>query len=306
MRRTLESAWADAPLSKPILTYEADTKVDACLQWFRAELNPALGLSEAQRKEQYENYSWATHEGKKENKRRKERAEALLPEDEQLDWADEMVFGELTFSAQRVALFLRAVVKNPELVILDEAFSGMDDAARDRCITFLTHGQTRIMRYVSLNGRPLSAGPRLTESDASFAGQVKVPGLLPSQALLVVSHNKDEVPGCVREWMCLPEPGMGAPRFGRLDGPLELDPKGERWAEIWGTGPGPQKERGKESQSLTISQASAPEKETDAKPGLPATEQQDRRSIEPDPAAESQAPKKRAKRQSRPSSSRAK
>ncbi|KAJ9669385.1 hypothetical protein H2201_000252 [Coniosporium apollinis] len=276
VRRTLESAWADAPLSKPILTYEADTKVDACLQWFRAELNPALGLSEAQRREQYENYHWATYEGKKANKRRTERAEALLPEDEQLDWADEMVFGELTFSAQRVALFLRAVVKNPELVILDEAFSGMDDAARDRCITFLTHGQTRVMRYVGQNGRPLSAGPRLMESDASFAGQVKVPGLLPSQALLVVSHNKDEVPGCVREWMCLPEPGMGAPRFGRLDGPLELDPRGERWAEIWGTGPG-----------------------SNAKLELPTTEQQVGSAVEPDPAVESQAPNKRRRRQSR-------
>jgi hypothetical protein len=43
------------------------------------------------------------------------------------------------------------------------------------------------------------------------------------------------VPGCVREWICLPEPGeQKAPRMGELAGPLELNPKG--WEAVWGSG----------------------------------------------------------------------
>lgn len=45
-------------------------------------------------------------------------------------WADQLLFGGLPFSSQRVALFLRAVIKAPDLVILDEAFSGMDESLR--------------------------------------------------------------------------------------------------------------------------------------------------------------------------------
>ena len=36
-------------------------------------------------------------------------------------------FGELSVTDQKLALFLRAVIKNPSLLILDEAFSCMDD-----------------------------------------------------------------------------------------------------------------------------------------------------------------------------------
>ena len=62
-------------------------------------------------------------------------------------------------------------------------------------------------------------------------GAAVVPGLQEHQALLCVSHSRQEVPGCVREWVCLAEQGMGQPRFGRWDGPLEL--AGRRWNEIW-------------------------------------------------------------------------
>lgn len=39
----------------------------------------------------------------------------------------DVVFGELSTSLQKLALFLRAAIKNPQLLILDEAFSCMDD-----------------------------------------------------------------------------------------------------------------------------------------------------------------------------------
>lgn len=39
VRRVLESAWADAPLSKAKLSSEEKSRVDACLRWFARELN---------------------------------------------------------------------------------------------------------------------------------------------------------------------------------------------------------------------------------------------------------------------------
>jgi hypothetical protein len=71
------------------------------------------------------------------------------------------------------------------------------------------------------------------ESDVQRKGEVKVKGLSERQALIVISHVKEEIPGSVREWICLPEANTGKPaRFGRLDGPIEGDYR--RWGEIWG------------------------------------------------------------------------
>lgn len=148
------------------------------------------------------------------------------------EWADTMRFGDLTFSAQRVLLFLRAVIKQPDLVILDEAFSGMDESARDKALLFLSHGEHKTMKYRA--GHIHETVLKLSEIQQSWRslnGRVQVGGLKDTQALLVVSHNRHEVPGCVREWLRLPQPGQGAPKFGRLTGPLELSPK--RWDEIW-------------------------------------------------------------------------
>lgn len=112
------------------------------------------------------------------------------------------LFGDMSFSAQRVALFVRAV-KSPDVVVLDEAFSGMDKAVRDKCMRFLTHGEGK-----------------------AFAG------LTDRQALICIAHVRDEVPDCVRECICLPEANTRCPaRFGRLGGALR---DGEaRWQGIW-------------------------------------------------------------------------
>ena len=252
VRRVIESAWADTPLTKPRLTYEVDEKVSACLRWFQGEIHPSLGprawMSREMTRDPEIDRHWAkASSGPSRDPSRKKHPNFLTHVEEELDseavdphdleWADTLAFREVSFSAQRVLLFLRAVVKNPDLVILDEAFSGMDDEARDKCLLFLSHGQSMMFRYVGYNqgnrARAFrSEAPRPLRSDIDRLGRVVVGGLTQDQALVVVSHKKEEVPGCVREWITLPEPGTGPARTGRLDGPLELYWPG--WREIWG------------------------------------------------------------------------
>jgi len=113
LRKVLANAWADTFMGVPKLDTSANERIDACLRWFEQDLRPG-----------------ATKD-------------ALPNSSARPDWADELFFGGLPFSAQRVALFLRAIIKQPDLVILDEAFSGMDDSVRDRCLLFLAHGETK-------------------------------------------------------------------------------------------------------------------------------------------------------------------
>lgn len=195
VRQIVQSAWADTFRAKPQLTPEAPGKVDACLRWFASELQPSSGGNAA-----------ATNSGSND-----------------LAWADNYFFGELSFSAQRVLLFIRAVVKNPDIVVLDEAFSGMDESVRDKCELFLSHGET-----ATYGG----ADNKIVESEVAKQGKVQVQGLTDQQALICIAHVKEEVPDCVREWVCLPEANTtSAARFGRLDGPLRTDRR--RWDEIW-------------------------------------------------------------------------
>ncbi|GAB7346809.1 hypothetical protein MBLNU459_g1907t1 [Dothideomycetes sp. NU459] len=231
VRRVLESAWADAPLSKPKLTHQADRRVDACLRWFAGELSPdgkseideiltvlAAGAFKTGR------YRPASA------KEARARVERLSRSADDLDWADSLHFRELSFSGQRLALFLRAIVAQPDLVILDEAFSGIDEATRDKCLRYLSHGERKIA-----GARKGDEGerPSLKDSPVAQYGEVVFEGLSDQQALLVISHSKEDVPGCIREWMCLPEAGEGkSARWGSLAGPLELNPQG--WDEIWG------------------------------------------------------------------------
>ncbi|KAF9782017.1 hypothetical protein IL306_011777 [Fusarium sp. DS 682] len=188
VRQVIENAWSETFRAKPKLDDAAKDKVEAALRWFAPELHPS--------------YSLASHEN--------------------LSWADDYMFGGLSFSAQRVALFIRSMIKSPDVVVLDEAFSGMDDAVRDKCTLFLEQGEAKTYR-----------GEEIIDSDVSKSGQVKVPGLSDQQALICIAHVKEEVPDCVREWLCLPEANTGrAARFGRLDGPLRTNEN--RWHEVWG------------------------------------------------------------------------
>ena len=188
IRQVIENAWADTFRLNPKLDASSTAKVEAALQWFAPELRPA----------------------------------GEPPGAQNTKWADEYMFGEISFSAQRVALFIRAMVKGADVVVLDEAFSGMDDSVRDKCSLFLTEGEHKTI----INGK-------VQESTVARDGEVVVGGLSGDQALICIAHIKEEVPDCVREWICLPEANTGLPaRFGRLDGPLGRDER--RWHEIWG------------------------------------------------------------------------
>jgi len=210
IRQVLESAWADTFRSRPKLDQESKDQVKATLRWFARELNPERSSQTLQ--------------------------SLVAPtRDQSLKWADEYMFGELSFSAQRILLFLRAIIKHPDIVVLDEAFSGMDDAVRDKCMLFLAYGEEKTFGSINVNSKNKFRHTELpvVDSPVKLKGTVKVTGLSDKQALICISHLKEEVPDCVREWLCLPEAETGLPaRFGRLDGPLRTNYKG--WRKIWG------------------------------------------------------------------------
>ncbi len=211
IRQTLENAWADTFLGTPRLKYENDVTVDTCLRWFEAELNPAFTPLTTS----FLTRIWKSEKG--------------FPSS--IDWADKIRFGDAPFSAQRVALFLRAIIKKPDLVVLDEAFSGMDDRVRDKCMLFLTWGETK--SFGVLTNKKEYKNRFVYDTPPQLLSESIFKGLSTDQALICVSHVKEEVPGMVRQWMSLPEAGTGnAVRFGRFPGPLEGYKNG--WDEVWG------------------------------------------------------------------------
>jgi ABC-type molybdenum transport system ATPase subunit/photorepair protein PhrA len=225
IRRVLESAWADTPLSKPRLTRQNDIRVDVFLRWFAPELSPTK-TSELQtlmvNKEKATRICPAM-------KRKLERLHIIS---EDLDWADTMTFRDLSFSSQRLLLFLRALVSDPDLIILDEAMSGMDKAVREKCLLFLSHGEKFEYKYDRWN----SSGHKFVNSLQMDNEMVNFGGIQDRQALLTISHSTEDIPGCIRQWICLPEPSEGKPaRVGDLPGPLELHP--DSWNTIWNLAP---------------------------------------------------------------------
>lgn len=244
VRKTLESAYADTPLSRPRLTVEADARIDACLRWFQGELNPALGMH-ARLKEDILRRTSYTGRGTKELQGDAQAYREIMRERwydfeqdlaSSVEWADDVLFGELPFSAQRVALFLRAVVASPDIVILDESFGGMDDLMRDKCLLFLEHGESQRLTPYAQQGRLQeeeygTVKRRAFELEHNFT--IKT-GLTDQQALVVVSHVKEEVPECVRNYIALPESGSGNPCvIGEIvQKPLRTDSR--LWAQIWG------------------------------------------------------------------------
>lgn len=166
VRRVLESAWAETYAGKPALTPERRAMVDVFLRHWEPELRQDVPASE-------------TDSGG---------GDDPASASSGLAWASDRsnhAFGVLPFSAQRLLLLLRAAIKEPDIVILDEAFSGLSARTRDKAMSWLEHGNT---------GTSASA----QSEEASY------PGLTPQQALVVVSHVKEEIPDMVDEWIRLP------------------------------------------------------------------------------------------------------
>ncbi|KAK0637086.1 P-loop containing nucleoside triphosphate hydrolase protein [Bombardia bombarda] len=204
VRQVLESAWADTFTSIPALDDTAKDQINATLKWFAHELNP----------------SSSSHTPL---------APSEKSQDDTLSWASDYLFGELSFSAQRVLLFLRAIIKHPDIVVLDEAFSGMDDAVRGKCMLFLEHGEAKIQDQ---------AGHSVVDSPASESGNVKMTGLSDRQALMCISHVKEEVPDCIGKWICLPDALTNKPpRVGEVSSHAPFKTQSDLWNSIWGMGP---------------------------------------------------------------------
>ncbi len=234
VRQTLESAWAETFLGKPQLSHECDSDVDACLRWFRSELSSAFSTCPEETRNEILRL---TKHDKPELRQKRTKGltmemqfELERLEGADLDWADELRFGEMSFSAQRVALFIRAIIKKPDLVMLDEAFSGMDSCVRDKCLLFLAYGQERRLASND-SGTEMVMIP--TPYKHLWVGESRFSGLSKEQALVSISHVKEEVPDVLREWICLPEANTGEPpRSGRLGTPLRFN--WNKWNGIWG------------------------------------------------------------------------
>lgn len=216
IRASVESAWADTFLSKPKLDQKRRLDVISALNFFEADLNADFPLG-------------VNHEA----------------HDPSASWADNTLFSSLDVAQQRLVLFLRAVVNKPELIVLDEAFSGMPRSLRDKCLHFLEVGETLeestgSRRVPDFNMWQL---PR-PQSHATYEARHR--GLSASQALIVISHVKEEVPDVVSHWMRLPtglenDTGLvGHSNTGTLSngfrtGTLKDNQtvSGDAWDEIW-------------------------------------------------------------------------
>ncbi|KAB8627242.1 hypothetical protein FH972_026075 [Carpinus fangiana] len=246
VRSVLESAYADTPMGRPALTANDDMRISAALRWFQNELNPALGMddvlkAEMNRRGKFVNLPYAqksiTGDDYVKTKNRfwfdfDKRQDASVA------WADTMTFGELTFSAQRVALFLRAIIAQPDIVILDEAFGGMDENVRDKCFLFLEHGESRTLTpYHHLIGHTIPKSGLVVRKRDKYEtrGNLWIPtGLTKDQALICVSHVPAEIPVLVEDWLYLPEAGSGATcKLGTLK-TRALRDDAQLWGTIWG------------------------------------------------------------------------
>ena len=285
IRRTLESAWAETYSSRPKISDEGKKLTDAFLRWWEPELNPSYhppppaqpytSLVDEWMSTCYPPFvhsaKIATH----------------------LDWASSSTttFGTLSFQLQRFLLFLRAIIKNADIVILDEAFSGFSPELRDKAMLFLRAGERLVLGNRSVNNEgedvpeeapckvmknrrcdiekicrklgiivddlladkeELSPEVRkrvdhlrlmdLSQLNAIIGDQDDLSrhsftGLDTRQALIVVSHVREEISDVVDEYVRLPgeeevsEQGRGV-EMGRCENGSIRTVEG--WSRIWG------------------------------------------------------------------------
>ncbi|KAI6247470.1 hypothetical protein HI914_04077 [Erysiphe necator] len=198
LRQVLESAWSDTPQGSPNLNCEAQKRIDAFLRWFEYDLCPKSTV----------------------------RAENF-PCERATYWADKLLFGKIPSSSQKIAMFLRAIIKEPDIIILDEAFSCLDDVVRNRCKLFLEYGERR--RLLS-DTTSMNTSSSTINLETDHLKNIEFGGLKNHQVLLCVSHDSEEVPNCIKKWIYLPSPKTkSSARFGHIKGSLK-----DNWNNIWG------------------------------------------------------------------------
>ncbi|KAJ5690849.1 hypothetical protein N7462_005241 [Penicillium macrosclerotiorum] len=220
IREALESAFAETFLSKPKLNHERDLDVSAALRFFKPELD--LNAAEDLPKVSTDTKIFPKLAPKlapskpvdSDARKRRSKTSPYLPLDHEIEYADHVRFGQLSTAQQRIVLFLRALIHKPDIVILDEAFSGLTATQRDKCLRFLEEGE----------GEKGSDHPRHQ-------------GLSEDQALVIISHVKEEIPDSVRFYMRLPskpEDGSEALDFrcGMLKDTTVLR-DAETWNLVW-------------------------------------------------------------------------
>jgi ABC-type molybdenum transport system ATPase subunit/photorepair protein PhrA len=332
VRQVLESAWAETFISRPPLDLKKDDLVDAFLRWWEPELRQDRPTVASQGEDSSFRLPGNRDPLSKEYQRAAKVMGPLMelrrilhdcypplitpftwwgmPKPSlrhnlqvlaRVDWADDAErhrFGALPFATQRLLLFLRAIIKDPDILILDEAFSGMSNQVREKAMCFLEYGETKflrdqsdvqvakqdfhmpindqsnlqhnyrveVQRFLSRDNLDLSeimhADPlnrdekyvllrqrsvedlhqRIKEAEVSEEEKIfnlelrdySFTGLKEDQALVVVSHVKEEIPSICNEWLRLPneeeilEEGKGVMRGRTGRGGIS-----KLWDRIW-------------------------------------------------------------------------
>jgi ABC-type molybdenum transport system ATPase subunit/photorepair protein PhrA len=231
IRQAVESAFANTFLSKPRLDHEKDLDVSAALRFFRADLDPEAATGGDPSTNQVKGNQMAMFP--KLPNYKPQRFDYKV-HDYEFDYADSLRFSSLNVAQQRLVLFIRALVHKPDLVILDEAFSGMPASLRDKCLHFLEAGELKRNHVSTATRRTTAADTWLNEATVE-ASKARHKGLSDQQALLVISHVREEIPDSVRHWVRLPSDlGVGEPLDFKM-GVLGYDSTlgGEAWNAIW-------------------------------------------------------------------------
>ncbi|GAQ03027.1 uncharacterized ABC transporter ATP-binding protein YDR061W [Aspergillus lentulus] len=235
IRQAIESAFAETFLAKPTLDHERDLDVSAALRFFKAELDPDAAVTTVQKPPgvNYRAMDLFPNIGQLKTTKNRD----FVPTDYDVEYADSIRFGELSTAQQRLVLFIRALIHKPDIIILDEPFSNMSASLRDKCIHFLEAGEMRGNLKSSITRRTASTEATWLKGSNVKPSEVRHRGLSDEQALIMISHVKEEIPDSVRYYMRLPsDPGDGGEpldfRFGVLQrSSVMSDP--EIWDLAW-------------------------------------------------------------------------
>lgn len=199
LRQSLESAFAETFLGKPSLNHDRDLDVSAMLRHFKPALDPNAAATADEKPlvsiPDRRHFPKLDTPGKL--------PKPYLPDDYETDYADSVTFGQLNTAQQRVILFLRALVHRPDLVILDEPFSGMPATLRDQCMHFLEVGEPGRSRMSTVIRRTTTRDTWVKGFNPN-SRPMRFYGLSEEQALIMISHTQEEIPDIVRHYMRLP------------------------------------------------------------------------------------------------------